>query len=167
MACAADLSPCGHYRYRLSRRWDDAAPRLLVVMLNPSTADETLLDPTATRCLLRARALGFGAVELVNLFALRATDPRALRGADDPVGPGNDAAIMEAAEQADAILCAWGARGAFLGRGAAVARMLRGCGRPLLHLGLTRCGQPRHPLYVPLATIPSAWDEARQTACAG
>ncbi len=103
MASAAHFSPCGCYRYRLSLSWDDAAPRLLVVMLNPSTADETLLDPTATRCVLRARALGFGAVWIVNLFALRATDPRALRGADDPVGPGNDAAILGAARRADAI----------------------------------------------------------------
>lgn len=153
----ADYSGCGCYRYALTRIWDEAGPRLAFVMLNPSTASEVRNDPTVARCEARARALGYGGVRVVNLFAWRATDPQALRAAADPVGPRNDAALGEAADWADAVLVAWGVHGALLARGAAVAAFLRGCGKPLLHLGLTREGFPRHPLYVPNARQPEVW----------
>lgn len=149
-------SPCGLYRYALTRDWGPG-PRWLFVMLNPSTATEVRNDPTVERCERRARALGAGGFAVANLFAFRATDPRAMRAGADPVGPGNDAALADLAGRADAILCAWGAHGAHLGRGRAVAAGLRATGRPLLHLGLTACGEPRHPLYVRYAAQPAAW----------
>lgn len=93
-ASEAVYSDCQTYRYALTWQWAPG-PRLLWVMLNPSTASELVNDPTVERCERRARALGFGGFRVVNLFALRATDPRALRLADDPVGPGNDPALAE------------------------------------------------------------------------
>jgi hypothetical protein len=144
----AAFSACGAYRYRLRRCWDAGRPRLVAVMLNPSTADERANDPTVARVAARARAMGFGGFEVVNLFALRSTDPRALARAADPVGPGNDAAILAAARGAGLVLCAWGVHGALAGRGAAVEAMLRAGGHALHHLGLTRAGLPRHPLYL-------------------
>lgn len=153
----AVYSPCEAYRYALTRTWA-TGPRLLYVMLNPSTATEARNDPTIERCERRARMLGFGAFRVANLFAFRATRPATLLAAPDPVGAGNDAALVEAAGWADRILCAWGAQGAHLGRAEAAERLLRAAGRPLLHLGLTRDGHPRHPLYVGYGQRPLPWD---------
>lgn len=152
----AAYSGCEAYRYALWRRWA-AGPSLLYVMLNPSTATERANDPTIERCERRARALGFAALGVVNLFAYRATQPQDLKRAADPTGPLNDAAIRRAAMRADQVLCAWGVHGAHQGRDAQVARLLRDSGRPLLHLGLTRDGAPRHPLYVAYAQRPEAF----------
>lgn len=155
-ASVAVYSECESYRYALTRDWG-AGRRLAVVMLNPSTATETANDPTVERCERRARALGYGGFRVVNLFALRATDPRRLRAVADPVGPQNDAALQAAAEWADDILCGWGGHGALMGRDAEVAALLRATGRPLWHLGLTLAGQPKHPLYIGYAQAPMRW----------
>jgi len=156
-ASEAVYSDCQAYRYLLTRTWDPAGRKALFVMLNPSTATEVQNDPTVERCERRARALGFGAFRVTNIFAFRATDPRVMRAAADPVGPANDAAIGDSLPWADTILCAWGAHGAHLDRGPAVERLLRACGRPLHHLGLTREGHPRHPLYIGYAHQPEPW----------
>lgn len=149
-------SPCRTYRYALTRRWSDG-PGLGIVMLNPSTADAFRNDPTVERCERRARALGYGAFRVVNLFAFCATDPRDLRRADAPVGPGNDDVLQETAAWSQAVLCGWGVHGAHLGRGSQVELLLRATGVPLCHLGLTRDGMPRHPLYVAYRQGPVAW----------
>ena len=148
-ARGADLD--GPYRYRLWRRWDDA-DTLLFVMLNPSTADHQRDDPTLRRCMGFARRWGFGGVEVVNLFAWRATRPRALREAPDPVGPRNDQVIAEAAACCAAVIAAWGAHGALRDRAAVVRAALRAASPRCL--GLTAAGQPRHPLYVPADAQP-------------
>lgn len=161
-ASVAVYSDCERYRYLLTRIWDASAPRALFVMLNPSTATEFQNDPTVERCERRARALGFGAFRVTNIFAFRATDPRVMRAQADPVGPENDAAIAEsasiwAAGQGDRVLCAWGTHGAHLDRGAAVAALLRATGRPLFHLGLSQAGHPKHPLYIGYDQQPQPW----------
>ena len=156
-ASVAVYSPCMAYRYALTRVWDASGPRAMFVMLNPSTATETQNDPTVERCERRARALGFGSFHVANIFAFRATDPRVMRARPDPVGPGNDDAILHATEDADRIICAWGSHGAYLGRGRAVEALLRSTGKPLWHLGLTQGGDPRHPLYVGYAQAPTPW----------
>ena len=149
----AVYSDCLRYRYALTRVWAEG-PRISFVMLNPSTATEVQNDPTVERCERRARAMGFGAFR-VDIFGFRATDPRDMRAAPDPIGPENDAAIIAAADWADMILCAWGTHGAHLGRGAAVAQML--AGYDLHHLGLTQAGDPKHPLYISYAQRPEPW----------
>ena len=150
-------SPCERYRYALTRIWDGAGDRVLFVMLNPSTATEVQNDPTVERCERRARTLGFGAFRVCNIFAFRATDPKVMRTAPDPIGPDNDAAIAEGAAWADRIICAWGTHGAFLQRGAAVERLLRATAQPLFHLGLSKGGHPKHPLYIGYAQQPRPW----------
>ena len=149
-------SACGHYRFRLDRAWAPGAG-VLWVMLNPSTATEVRNDPTVERCERRSRAMGFPGYTVCNLFAWRSTDPAGLARTDDPVAPGNDAVILEAAAGAGLILCAWGAHGTRGGRGAEVARMLVAAGHRLHVLGLTGGGQPRHPLYVPYAAGAVPW----------
>ena len=158
-ASEAVYSPCLRYRYILTREWDAAAGRVLFVMLNPSTATEVQNDPTVERCERRARALGFGAVRVTNIFAFRATDPKVMRGEPDPVGPGNDAAIIGSVRNwaPDRVVCAWGAHGAHMGRGRAVASLLRATGTPLWQLGLTLGGEPKHPLYIGYDRQPEIW----------
>jgi hypothetical protein len=143
----AVYSDCEDYRYLLTRVWG-AGPRALFVMLNPSTATEMQNDPTVERCEKRARALGFGAFRVTNIFAFRATDPKMMRAAAEPVGRENDAAILDSVGWADRVVCAWGNHGLHLGRGARVEALLRNTGAPLFHLGLTGQHQPRHPLYI-------------------
>jgi hypothetical protein len=151
----AVLSPCRTWRYRLERNGLGANDRrLLVIGLNPSTADETLDDPTIRRCIGFARRWGYGRLTVANLFAFRTTDPGALRQAVDPVGPENDRHLLACAT-ADTILAAWGGGGNLYGRGAAVCDLLQS---PLwLCLGRTSTGQPRHPLYIRSDRVPEPY----------
>lgn len=158
----AVYSDCERYRYSLTRIWDDTGRRVNFVMLNPSTATEVQNDPTVERCERRARALGYGSFAVTNIFAWRDTDPRAMRAAADPVGPANDESIAERAIWANDVIAAWGTHGAHLGRGARVATLLRGVDRPLFHLGLSKAGHPKHPLYLPYAQQPEAWHADRR-----
>lgn len=142
MRGGALLDPTGTYRYHLWREWDRTVPTVTFVLLNPSTADAERDDPTLRRCLGFARRWGFGRLELVNLFALRATSPAALRAHEDPVGPENDGILRQAAG-GGIVVIGWGNQGALFGRDRAVLGLLG----EVWVLGLTRQGQPRHPLY--------------------
>lgn len=150
----ARFSACGRYRYSLWRHWDTDAPYCLFLMLNPSTADEVRNDPTIERCERRARAMGFGGLYVANLFAWRSTDPRALALADDPVGPGNDRAIVKAAKGAGRVICGWGNDGTLLGRDAQVLALLRRARIEPYALAVNKDGSPRHPLYVAYSEEP-------------
>ena len=147
----AEFSPCRQYRYRLWRVWGQPqqARRLCMVMLNPSTADEFKNDPTVERCCRRARMWGFDRLDVVNIFALRSTDPKGLYQCADPVGQANDAAILQAAQAADMTVAAWGNHGQLGGRGEAVMNLLQQAGVELHVLKLSKAGQPVHPLYQP------------------
>ena len=151
-------------RYLLTRRWD-GGPLMAWLMLNPSTADARTDDATITRCVRRARDMGtFGGIAVVNLFSLRAADPRELRACPDPVGPANDSFIIRTCQTAVLVVVAWGAHGAYLGRGAEVTSLLaRSAIRPAC-LGVTGNGQPRHPgrmaYAAPLVPFTSAREEA-------
>ncbi len=153
----AVYSECEAYRYSLTVTWDETGRRLLYVMLNPSKATELANDPTIERCERRARRLGYGAFGVVNLFALRETSPQKLKAAAAPEGPENTAVIGRSATWADDILAAWGVHGVHLGICDSVLPILRNSGRPLLHLGLTKDGHPRHPLYIAYETRPECW----------
>lgn len=150
-------SDCETYRYALTREWDATRPRLLYIMLNPSTATEAQNDPTIERCERRARQLGYGAFRACNLFALRQTDPALMRAHPAPEGPGNMGALTDGAAWASDVLCAWGVHGAYRGQGDVVAERLQNSGCPLLVLGETRDGHPRHPLYLPYSAQPYTW----------
>lgn len=148
LASGADFSVDRQYRYRLWRTWNAKGPTLLYILLNPSTADAHKDDPTIARCIVRAQRLGYGGLEVVNLFAYCATDPKTMRRHADPIGRDNDAAIAEAAARAGLIVAGWGAYGGHLHRGRDVAARLYTAGFALHHLGLIKSGQPQHPLYV-------------------
>lgn len=163
----AIIDGSGLFRYRLWRALGQPAEgRVLFVMLNPSTADASVDDPTIRRCIGFARRWGAGALDVVNLYALRATDPGELRRAADPVGPDNDRHIVEAAREASIIVCAWGAHPFARRRAAHVSGLLRAVGTPLECLHVTADGSPRHPLYVRGATSRVEWPPSPPRAAA-
>lgn len=151
------------YRYSLTRNMppplDEGQGYLQTtctfIGLNPSTAIETRDDPTIRRCMRFARDWGFTRLKMVNLYAYRATDPRSLWLADDPVGPENDHNLSLAFGDSDLIVAAWGAN-ARADRVKQFAVMFRGW--QLHALGLTKDGAPRHPLYLRADTIPIPFD---------
>jgi hypothetical protein len=157
---SAVISACESYRYRLRRSWADGPP-CNFVMLNPSTADALEDDPTIRRCVSFARSWGCGSIDVTNLFALRATDPRNLAVAADPVGPENDDHLIQVArrvrDDGGLIVCAWGTRGDFMGRALAAKRLLKDHGHQLWALSVTKGGHPGHPLYLSAALRPIAF----------
>jgi hypothetical protein len=138
------------YRYLLIRQWGPG-PVAVVAMLNPSVATATEDDQTIRRCLYFARRAGCGALVVVNLFALRSTDPQLLLNHPDPVGELNDQVLAAAAAlvrhmPVGLVLAAWGGSSPLVaGRDQAVTRMLTGAGLDVLCLGVTGDGVPRHP----------------------
>ena len=146
-ARTTEFSPCRQYRYTLWRTWDMFLPTsLMVVGLNPSTADATQDDPTVRRCIDYAKRWGYGALCMTNIFGYRSTDPTHLGRIADPVGPANDAWLLTCAHAASLILVAWGVHGQRHGRAFQVETLLAPF--ELRCLGRTREGFPRHPLYV-------------------
>ena len=173
MRRSASFSRCGAYRYCLLRSWDgrDESDRAVCfVMLNPSTADGCVDDPTIRRCIGFARSWGWASLEVVYLFALRSTDPRALSQHPDPVGPRNRGAVRRAVGRCDLLVLAWGA---FPLARRTPTRWLfdaaRGVRIPVCTLGETRAGFPRHPLYVPgdQTPRPCGWRSRRIPASQG
>lgn len=150
------ISGCGRYRYCLERRWSNKTA-CVFIMLNPSTADATEDDPTIRRCIGFARLWGFGGVVVANLYAYRATDPRELRKADDPIGPENDEWLVRLLDH-PTIVCAWGAH-ADDDRVDAFRWLVRdnARARPLYCLGVTKHGAPKHPLYLAKGTGLIEW----------
>ena len=149
------------YRYALSRHWGDGESQVFV-MLNPSTADATLDDPTIRRCMGFARRDGYDGLVVVNLYAYRSTDPKALFTGVDAVGPQNDdylrLLLAERVRRGLPVIAAWGAN-ARLDRVGAVLNLVSDVDWRCL--GTTKQGAPKHPLYIkgdqPL--VPFPWAE--------
>lgn len=151
---------CERYRYKLWRKWDDFPP-VNFLMLNPSTADELVNDPTIERCERRAKSMGFGGLIVTNLFAFRATDPADMKACVSPVGvvteesADNDMAILTAAGESQMVICGWGSHGKHLQRSSTVIGMLLGSNAAKLHsLKVNADGSPMHPLYVSYSCQP-------------
>lgn len=164
MPPAAVISRCGNYRYRLTRMIDygrdlDAVTYdvsharehvVTFVMLNPSTADATMDDPTIRRCIGFARRWGYRQLNVANLFAWRATDPVELTSVKDPVGGKNEDHVRAVVASSDKVICAWGALGAYMDQDlTTIGWMDKEPDVKLMCLGMTKHGHPRHPLYVP------------------
>ena len=150
----AAFSPCKKWRYKLWRIWNPEKPYCLFLMLNPSTADETKNDPTVERCQRFAHAWRYGGLHVCNIFAFRATEPKDMKAFNDPVGPGNDEAIIEIAKNAGIVVCAWGNNGKHLNRSSQVVEMLKANGIDIHYLKLTGHNEPGHPLYLKKTLVP-------------
>ena len=158
---SAIISDCGTYRYELRRVWDDSLPPYVSGMLNPSTADAELDDPTITRNLRRAVSMGFGSLIVWNLGAGRSSDPKIWKALADPIGPENDKHIrrilVECRDRRGVAVVGWGNHGTFMKRDKIVSDLARELGVEHMCLGKTKSGQPKHPLYVSNAERPSLW----------
>ena len=145
----AYFSPCRKWRYFLHRVWAPEEQFLLVIGLNPSTADDLQPDPTVTRCINFAKRWGFGGLIMMNSFAIRGTDPKVLKKVTDPVGPENDywLRVMTADAQVGRILLAWGNHGLLFNRQEQVLTLIRPHTEPVC-FGVTKEAAPRHPLYL-------------------
>lgn len=136
------------YRYSLRVIWSDGDNLLTAIMLNPSVANKTKLDPTVTRVVKRTLHGKYDGVTILNLFALVSTYPRMLYETDDPVGPLNDETIVATLKRSSQVLVAWGPNGKFLGRERTVLDLCHASGADVECLGLTAKEFPRHPLHV-------------------
>lgn len=158
METSALISDCGSYRYWLKRVWDGHEKLACFVMLNPSTADASEDDPTIRRCIGFAKREGATGLVVVNLFALRSTNPAKLKTAVDPVGSENDAHVDWAINTVEGpVICAWGAAPFATKRAAAFAEKYSA--HNLKCLGQTATGSPRHPLYIRNDAPLKAWPE--------
>ena len=155
---SAIISKCKKYRYELERAIDtfNIKSAVAFVMLNPSTADFTVDDPTIRRCIRFAEDWAHTHLVVVNLYALRSTNPKGLWTHIDPVGPENNAYLTKIAKEYETVVCAWGAN-AKLDRVAQVAKIFTDAGCRMLCLGVTKSGAPRHPLYVKADTQLIEW----------
>lgn len=148
----AVFSPCRTWRYELWRRWNEGLSTCVFVGLNPSTADETVDDPTIRRCVNYAREWGFGSFCMLNLFAFRATDPGWMKEQADPIGPDNDVTLESVCANAGLVVAAWGVHGTHRGRDRDVVE--RGLLGDYAVLDVTKDGHPSHPLYLPKTLVP-------------
>ena len=154
----ATFSGCRTWRYQLWRMWDKEKPYLNVIGLNPSTADESKNDPTIRRCIGFAKSWGYGGLYVTNLFAYRATKPKDMKRANNPVGTENDRWIQETAENAGLVIAAWGENGSYLGRSLEVEAMVSNL--HVFRLTPKSC-VPEHPLYLPGDLKPKTIGDAR------
>ena len=150
----AVISSCGKYRYLLSRVWSEDSPLITWIMLNPSVATAEIDDATIRRCINFSRSWGYGGMEVVNLFALRATDPSVLVTADDPIGPENNYYLQRIPLE-HKIIAAWGVHGKLFNRSNTVKYLL--VGRAVECLGKCANGEPKHPVRLAAATKLQEW----------
>lgn len=149
------------YRYTLWREWDidlmtgcaddslNHQSYVQFIGLNPSTADETLDDPTIRRCIGFSKAWGYGAMCMTNLFAFRATDPKVMKSVENPVGEDNQHHLLDISSKAGVVIAAWGNHGTYRCMDLTVKQWLGSIGVQLMCLRKSKDGNPVHPLYLP------------------
>lgn len=169
---SAVISKDGMFRYRLSRQWrfGSCIERVLWIMLNPSTADAEVDDPTIRRIIRYSKDWGYGALDVVNLFALRCTNPKELKlprippyecDVHGPIGCDNKKHVYKSLidPRVTLVMGAWGNGGAYRQRGRWMRHFVGEQNRELYTLGHTNAGEPLHPLYQPSSATPKEWDE--------
>ena len=142
------FSPDHRYRYTLWREVNPVGEGYVQwVALNPSTANETVDDPTVRRMQGFSRSWGARYCLVTNLFAFRATNPRDMKAQDDPFGPDNFVHILRLAKDAKVVVAAWGTHG---NHSFGEDQLLMNWPKtiPLKCLGKTLHDNPKHPLYV-------------------
>ncbi len=139
------------YRYKLSRLIDIGKGKIVWCMLNPSTANAFILDPTLRKCLEFSKRWGFRQMSIINLYALRATNPKELYKVKYPIGMENDNAISGECENADMIICGWGQEK--IVKSYNFDKMKKYFkNKHVCCLGTNKDDSPKHPLYLPYTT---------------
>ena len=159
----AAFSECGLYRWSLTRKISYKQNKLLFIGLNPSIAGKQLNDPTTNRIINFSKEWGYGRLLMINLFARITKDPVQLKNYPNPVGDKNDIEIFLrmqcwANDRSWHLWLGWGSKGKFMNRNQEVISLIRkfyietfqrfkNVDGPLV-VGLTKQGDPIHPLYV-------------------
>ena len=136
--------------YVLSRIWDESKPLVVIIGLNPSTADEKDDDNTIKKCINFSKNWGYGGLYMLNLFAFRATAPSDMFNASSPIGEENSKYIEKYSKLSDKVICAWGNNGNFKNRSKEVLLNIEN----KFYLKLNKTGEPAHPLYLNKNLIP-------------
>ncbi len=150
---SAIISECQKFRYVLRRIWSDA-PQVCFIMLNPSTANSFEDDPTIRRCISFAKSWGYGGIRVLNLFAYRATNPKELLAAEDPIGERNEMYLKIYTDGCEKIICAWGNYGIVKKLFEKYPSYMPFIAKELHCLGRNAKGDPKHPLYLKGDLIP-------------
>jgi len=153
----AILSKDRKYRYVLSRIWDDSKDKIVFIGLNPSTADEKEDDPTIRKCISYAKKWGYGGLYMLNLFAYRATKPKEMKKANNPIGDENDKYLDEYVNKSDKVICAWGNNGSFQNRSYKILNKYNN----LYYLKLNKSKEPSHPLFLSRDLKPIKFDKKK------
>ena len=149
------------YRYLLHRKWGSSGKKVTWIMLNPSTADEKIDDPTIRRCMGFSKQFGATELDIVNIFAYRSTDPKNLYISDDPIGDENDIYILKSIKSSSLVIIGWGNHGKLLNRSdEVVSNLLKPYHDKVFALKILKNGEPGHPLYIPYsAELLKVFDE--------
>ena len=160
MKFEATISDDNMYRYTLSRIWDENKDLVMFLMLNPSTADDKVNDPTIRRCINYAKSWNYGGVLVTNLFAYRSTYPKKLLEISDPIGPENLNYLENLNERVSMCVCSWG-------KSLTVDKLLKKFpnykplskinSHKLRYLELSKDGTPKHPLYLKKDILPNKY----------
>lgn len=141
------------YRYSLSRMWDASLPSILFIGLNPSTANESVNDPTIRKVMKFAAIFGYGKVYMGNCFPFISTDPNQLNALDNIAKNDHELSLIK--RTVSEVVFAWGAFDIVKesGRDKALSAMFPDA-KCLIK---NKDGSPRHPLYVPYLTKLIKW----------
>ncbi len=157
MIRTAILSEDGNYRYRLSREWGTGAGRVSWLMMNPSTADALVDDATIRKCIGFSQIWGFNALDVINLFALRSRDPKALLSKEDIYGPDFDKHYHDVLMNSSLLILAWGCESTLKSLGISPKEHVSAVyhdihewypNLPVKCLGQSKTGNPYHPLML-------------------
>lgn len=164
---SAVISHDGMYRYLLERDLFPNNKTLGVIMINPSTADAEVDDPTIRRLMGFCARGNFGKLIVGNLFAYRSTEVKVLKRVNDPLGPDNNKhlnVLFERIKKSGGVLLAgWGNISKYPegipSRVQDVTCMAQMAGLAIHCLGTNKDGSPKHPLFVPYSVEPTIWKQ--------
>lgn len=135
------------YRYILGRKWSNKG-KCLFILLNPSTADAFKLDPTITRAYNLSKKLGLGELIILNIFAIRGSNPEIIKKVSDPIGPLNNYYIKKYVKKSDLIILGWGNHGKINNRSKEIIDIIKKVKKEIYVLDINKNGEPKHPLYI-------------------
>ena len=154
----AHFSACEKFRYWLRRDWDLSKAPISFLMLNPSTADEMVNDPTIERCQRRAITMGYGSMIIVNLFPFRMTDSKLLNTVPSLLSDSAEAneAILRAVALSEMSVCGWGKHPLAAPRAQHIMALIKqkNLQQKVMCLQLNTDNSPQHPLYIGYAKQP-------------
>ena len=167
------FSECRSYRWILKRELLSGKKSVVFIGLNPSIANSSENDKTLQRIINFCSQWDYKNIYIINLFALISKSSLQLSKSNDPIGGNNDLITLKTLqfwrENSDCDLwLGWGDKGQFRDRDRDVLALIRkfsnvkpkenNFSKSVLCLGLSKKGNPRHPLFMPNYSILKNFD---------